>query len=104
MEIFTNKYVYGVFPSEVMKEIKRKNPPKHSERFMYRGHKNFQFLTENIGIPQLDRHLAKLVTVMQLSDDLNDFDKKFKMIFAKELERKAIQDDIENGLIPLFND
>lgn len=41
---------------------------------------------------------------MQLSDDLNDFDKKFKMIFAKELERKAIQDDIENGLIPLFND
>lgn len=100
---FTNKYVYGVFPSEVMKEIKCKNPPKHSERFMYRGHKNFQFLTENVGIPQLDRHLAKLVTVMQLSDNLKDFDRKFKSVFAKELERKAIQDDIKKGLIPLFD-
>lgn len=101
---FTNKYVYGVFPSEVMKEIKRQNPPKYSGHFMYRGHKNFQFLTENVGIPQLDRHLARLVAVMQLSTNMDDFDKNFKKVFAKDLERKSIQDDIENGLIPLFDE
>ncbi|RHW54432.1 P63C domain-containing protein [Lactobacillus bombicola] len=99
---FTNKYVYGVFPDEVMEEIKKRNPTTVSPRgLVYRGHKNFQFLTENIGIPQLDQHLAKLIGVMQLSENKDDFDKKFNKVFAKELERKNIQKDIKNGLIPL---
>lgn len=98
---FTNKYVYGVFPDEVMDEIRKRNPVTVSPSgTVYRGHKNFQFLTENIGIPQLDQHLAKLVGVMQLSEDKDDFDKNFKKVFAKELERKSIQNDIKKGLIP----
>lgn len=99
---FTNKYVYGVFPDEVMKEIREKNPTSTAPSgLVYRGHKNFQFLTESVGIPQLDKQLAKLVGVMQLSDDKNDFDKKFKKVFSKELERKRVQDDIKKGILPL---
>ncbi|WP_461243405.1 P63C domain-containing protein [Secundilactobacillus muriivasis] len=42
---FTNKYVYGVFPDEVMSEIKRKNPMKLSAKNTgYRDHKHFQYL------------------------------------------------------------
>lgn len=99
---FTNKYVYGVFPEEVMKEIRRKNPPvdtAHST--VYRGYKHFQFLTENVGIPQLDKHLATLIGVMKLSSDIRDFENKFNKVFSKELERKAVQDDLRNGLVPL---
>ncbi|WP_231125237.1 P63C domain-containing protein [Lactiplantibacillus pentosus] len=99
---FTNKYVYGTFPDSVMSEIRKRNPVKESARnIAYRGHKNFQFLTESVGIPQLDKHLAKLIGVMQLSDNMDNFDKNFNKVFAKEIERKKMQDDIKNGLLPL---
>lgn len=102
---FTLKYVYGVFPEKVIDELRKRNPVKESARStMYRGHKYFQYLTENIGIPQLDKHLNQLIMVMRMSSDHIDFDKNFKKMFAKELERKSIQDDIKNGLIPLFDD
>ncbi|MFD1431242.1 P63C domain-containing protein [Lacticaseibacillus yichunensis] len=100
---FTNKYVYGIFPEEVMKEIHNRNPLSTSPRnVVYRAHKNFQFLSQGTGLPQLDQHLAKLIGVMMLSDNMTDFSEKFKRVFAKELERKQVQDDIKNGLVPLF--
>ena len=99
---FTNKYVYGVFPEEVMKEIRRKNPPVETPNStVYRGYKHFQFLTESVGLPQLDKHLAALIGVMKLSTDMRNFESNFNKVFEKELERKAIQDDLRNGLIPL---
>lgn len=100
---FTNKYVYGVFPESVMDEIRKKNPVKETARkTVYRGHKNFQHLTEDIGIPQLDKQLQRLIVVMKMSNDMTTFEKNFKMVFAEELERKQVQDDIKNGLVPLF--
>lgn len=100
---FTNKYVYGVFPDSVMDEIHKRNPPKQSPRnLVYRGHKNFQFLSESIGLPQLDRQLAKLIGVMDLSENMEDFERNFVKAFHRELERKAVQDDIKNGLVPLI--
>lgn len=99
---FTNKYVYGVFPDEVMKEIRRKNPPMETAHStVYRGFKHFQFLTESVGLPQLDKHLAALIGVMKLSSDMKSFDANFKKVFEKELERKAVQDDLRHGLVPL---
>lgn len=100
---FTNKYVYGVFPKKVLNEIKRRNPPKFSSRnIMYRGHKHFQYLTQDIGIDQLDSQLKRLTVVMQMSDNMEDFRKNFDKVFAKDLERKRIADDEENGIISLF--
>ncbi|MBC1521418.1 hypothetical protein HB912_07140 [Listeria aquatica] len=100
---FTNKYVYGIFPDDVMNEIKKRNPIKEGVRgTIFRGHKHFQHLTENIGIPQLDKHLAKLIGVMVLSEDIQDFEKNFQKAFHIELDRKRLQDDIKNGINPLF--
>ncbi|MHC5253206.1 P63C domain-containing protein [Listeria kieliensis] len=100
---FTNKYVYGIFPDDVMNEIKKRNPIKESARgTVFRGHKHFQHLTENIGIPQLDKHLAKLIGVMVLSENIHDFEKNFQKAFHTELDRKRLQDDIKNGINPLF--
>ncbi|MEN3114765.1 P63C domain-containing protein [Lacticaseibacillus paracasei] len=102
---FTNKYVYGVFPEKVMEDIRKKNPPVESPRnTVYRGHKHFQYLTESVGLPQLDKQLAKLIGVMTLSNNMKDFDKNYHKVFAKELERKSIQDDLRNGLVPLLFD
>ncbi|AIG65094.1 hypothetical protein WS105_0154 [Weissella ceti] len=102
---FTNKYVYGVFPEVVMEEIKKKNPTKESARgVMYRGHKHFQHLTEKVGLPQLDTHLSQLIIVMRMSADKEEFKVNFQRMFAKELERKEIQDDIKNGASLLFEE
>lgn len=100
---FTNTYVYGIFPDEVMNEIRKRNPPKENSRgLVYRGHKNFQHLTANVGIPQLDTHLSQLITVMRLSKDMDEFKINFSKAFAKEIERKQVQDDVKNGLVPLM--
>lgn len=81
---FTMKYVYDLFPKKVMEIIKRENPKTISNNHLYRHH---QFLSVDIGIPELDRHISKLLGVMALSDDIEDFEKKFKKAFAIELER-----------------
>lgn len=100
---FTNKYVYDVFPDEVMQEIKKRNPIKESSRgTIFRGHKHFQYLTENVGLPQLDKHLSKLIGVMQLSENMEDFKNNFNKVFQNELDRKRLQDDIKSGNYPLF--
>jgi hypothetical protein len=100
---FTNKYVYGVFPDDVMNEIRKRNPIKENPRgISYRGHRHFQHLTENTGLPQLDKHLAKLIGVMQLSNSIDDFETNFNKVFEKDIDRKRLQDEIKNGNNPLF--
>lgn len=82
---FTNKYVWDFFPEEVLEEIKKQNPVKSKKG--YRRNRFHQYLTEDIGIRQLDEHLNRLITSMKLSDDLDDFKNKFAKIFSKEIER-----------------
>lgn len=77
---FTNKYVYDMFPEKIMEIIKRSNPKKQN-----RYH---QYLSTNVGLPELDKHLAKLLGVMALSDDKKSFEKNFERAFAIELEKK----------------
>ncbi|KIU21334.1 P63C domain-containing protein [Weissella confusa] len=102
---FTLKYVYGVFPEKVMDEIRSRNPKIETPRkTVYRGHKHFQHLTEEIGIPQLDNQLKQLIVVMRISNDITEFEKNFYKVFARELEHKAIVDDTKKGLINLFDE
>lgn len=99
---FTNKYIYDFFPEEVIKEIKKKNPVISNKG--YRKNKLFQYLTPAIGIKQLDDHMARLVTVMRLSTDLQEFKINFFKSFKKEIEnmdedkRKVYTKDLEHNL------
>lgn len=82
---FTNEFVYNEMSPEVLEELRKKNPISEKGR---RKHKHHQHLTENIGIPHLERHLTKLITVMQLSDNLDDFKENFKRAFKKTNQLK----------------
>ncbi|PHC83057.1 hypothetical protein COF42_25315 [Bacillus wiedmannii] len=82
---FTNKYVYDLFPEEVMDEIKKRNPVVKGRNTSYRRNKNFQYLTTDIGLPQLDNHISKLLGVMKLSDNINHFKRNFERAFEEEL-------------------
>jgi P63C domain len=77
---FTKEFVYNEMSSEVLEELERKNPTLENGR---RRRKHHQHLTEEIGVPHLERHLTKLVTVMQLSDSIDNFKDNFKKAFKK---------------------
>ena len=65
-------------PLGVLGELKKKNPvtPKG-----YRERRHHQHLTEEVGIPHLDRHITKVITIMELSKNLNEFKENFDRVF-----------------------
>jgi hypothetical protein len=75
---FTNKYVYEQLPQGVLDELRKKNPTNESG---VRKHRHHQFLTDQIGVVHLDKHLTKLITIMELSDSVEDFERNFNKIF-----------------------
>lgn len=84
---YTNKYVYDVLPEAVIEELKVKNPPiknRNNENKFYRKYRFHQFLTDNIGIPHLDKHIASVITLMKISNTWEEFDELFNKWFQKE--------------------
>lgn len=84
---FTNEYVYDYLPEGVINELRIKNP-KNSKGV--RTKKHHQYLTGDIGLPHLEKHITKLITVMELSDNPEQFKNNFKRIFStsNQLEMK----------------
>jgi hypothetical protein len=78
---FTNEYVYKQMPPGILDELRRKNPVTDKG---YRARKHHQHLTSEIGVPHLDKHITKLITVMELSDDVNHFKHNYDRVFGKQ--------------------
>lgn len=70
---FINRYVYDSLPEVVQDELKRINPPNENGNRLKRHH---QYLTDDIGNKTLEKQVAKIVTMMQLADNMEQF-KKF---------------------------
>ena len=83
---FTNEYVYEHLPPGVLKELRTKNPKNENGNRTKRHH---QFLTGEIGIPHLERHITKLITVMELSDNQEQFKENFNRVF-KNIEQMKL--------------
>lgn len=96
---YTNKYVYDVLPEPVIEELKAKNPPvknKNNENKFYRKYRFHQFLTENIGIPHLDRHIASVITIMKLSKSWEEFEELFVKWFYKDKnDEENLQENVK---------
>lgn len=98
---FTNKYVYDLFPKEVMEEIKSNNPVIKSENASFRRNRLHQYLTTNIGIPQLDNHITRLITIMRLSKTVEQFEENFKIEFEEELRLKTLREEAKDSQMSL---
>lgn len=83
---FTNEYVYEYLPPGVLKELRTKNPKNENGNRTKRHH---QFLTGEIGVPHLERHITKLITVMELSDNQEQFKENFNRVF-KNIEQMKL--------------
>jgi hypothetical protein len=89
---FTKEFVYNEISPEILKELEVRNPTLDNGR---RRRKHHQHLTETTGVPHLERHLTKLITVMQLSDSIDDFKENFKRAFKKvsQMHLNLVQED-----------
>ncbi|MGA9451418.1 MAG: P63C domain-containing protein [Verrucomicrobiia bacterium] len=64
----TNRIVYEKLPAGVLEKLKELNPITEKG---YRKHKNFQFLTPNLGYVHLVKHLGHVESIMEHHADLD---------------------------------
>lgn len=66
----TENIVYKRLPEGVLQELKRLNPKDEAGR---RRHKHHQFLSDDIGNPHLEKHVASTITLMKISGSYKAF-------------------------------
>lgn len=74
----TNEIVYDRLPPGVKDELRRINPIIKDGR---RAHKHHQFLTEDIGNPHLEKHLASVIALMRASPTWGVFKRLLERAF-----------------------
>jgi len=79
----TNEFIYEKLPRGVLNELRNKNPvtPKG-----YRRHRHFQFLTEDIGNPHLEKQVVAVTTLMKASHNWATFERLFKRAYSQQGE------------------
>lgn len=88
----TEDVVYRRLPNGVLDELRERNPRTEKG---HRRKKHHQFLTENIGNPHLERHLASLITLMRVSKSWQQFMGHVKQAFPLPGDQLQIDFDDE---------
>lgn len=88
----TNEIVYDRLPLGVLDELRRINPIVKDGR---REHKHHQFLTDEIGNPHLEKHLAVVTALMRASTDWA----RFKRLLERAIPKPG-QDAQQLDLLP----
>lgn len=91
----TNQLVYEKLPPGVLNELREINPSAKGRR----KHKHHQFLTEEIGNPHLEKHIASVTTLMRISPNYKTFKRYFDKAFPPPIEQIEIfeQEDDETA-------
>lgn len=89
---FTNDYVYDYMPEGVLEELRIKNPKNDKGN---RSRRHHQYLTGDIGISHLEKHITTMLPVMRLSKNIDEFKLNFYEIFGDPRKKK---DDIQGNL------
>jgi hypothetical protein len=90
----TNQLVYDKLPYGVLEELRRKNPIVYNHG--RRKYKNFQFLTEDIGNPHLEKQVTTVTTLMRIAPNKRIFDILFDKAFPvmnKQIEMALDEDE-----------
>lgn len=82
---FINKYIYDPLPPDVLPKLRELNPANEKGQ---RRHKHFQYLTDDVGEPHLEKQLAATTALMKVSDTTEQFDEHFRRAFAKRYQHK----------------
>ena len=74
-----NKIVYDQLPEGVITELQIRNPTDYLTK--RRRFKHHQFLSEELGHPDLRAHLQQLLVLMRISDGWSEFERHFTRAF-----------------------
>lgn len=89
----TNQIVYEKMNTDVLKELQRINPTIKS--LGRRRHKQFQWLTEDIGNPHLKAHLQQVIVLMRVSANWKKFISLLNRAFPEGQQIELIPDEDE---------
>ncbi len=87
---WTNKLIYEQLPKGVLEELKVKTPKSQEGNYTARF---FQSLTPDIGHPELTSQIYKVIGVMQISNNWNDFISNFNRMISRESGQMEIDFD-----------
>lgn len=77
---WTNKYIYKQLPNGVLEELKKLTPKDDTGKSKEHLHRR---LTEDVGHPNLNNQIVSVITIMKLSKNWKDFNKKFENIYGQ---------------------
>lgn len=81
----TNDYIYHYLPKGVLEELQKKTPKSKAGNRTNRFH---QHLTEDTGLPSLDKQLQQTIALMKASDNWEEFDKLFRKAMGEPVQLK----------------
>lgn len=92
---WTNTFIYEELPNGVLEELKKKTPKSELGNRTNRYH---QLLTTDIGEPNLEKQINKVITLFQVSDNMKQFCDNFKKMKMHQIGQMEIPFDFdENG-------
>ena len=97
---WTNNLIYKRLPKGVLDELKSRTP---KDKKGNRKHRFHQLLTLDIGNPDLQRQLTSVITIMQLSKNWKDFEKKFNQLYGQTSLDLQVEEVVENKEMSDFN-
>lgn len=94
---WTNTFVYEELPSGMLEELKKKTPKSESGNRTNRYH---QLLTTDIGEPNLEKQINKVITLFQVSDNMKQFCENFRKMKMRQIGQMELPFEFdENGRI-----
>lgn len=84
---WTNTIIYEELPKGVLEELKSKTPKSASGNRTERYH---QYLTEDIGEPNLEKQINKAITLFQVSDNMKQFWQNFYKMKDRQMGQMEI--------------
>lgn len=94
----TNAIVYERLPPSVLDELQVRNPTKKGTG--RRKWKHHQFLSEDIGQPDLRDHLMQLIALMRISPDWKTFEGHLNTAFPHSEDQLALELVVNGELSP----
>ena len=92
---WTNTIIYEELPNGILDELKKKAPKNESGNRTERYH---QFLTLDVGEPNLEKQINKVITLFQVSDNMKQFWDNFKKMKMRQIGQTELPFDFdENG-------
>ena len=91
----TNQIVYDKLPKGVLEVLRKKNPvvtPSGNRRY-----KHHQLLTEDVGNPHLERHLATVTALMRISSSWREFERYLARAFPEPGGQEELPLDFGDG-------